>query len=158
VATIDATRDPAANVAAPHSSDTATRTGSAGTPGTRGLSYIPGLDGIRAIAVLAVLLYHADVSWMPGGFLGVDMFFVLSGFLITSIVLTELERNGRLNFKQFYLRRARRLLPALFLVLALAAVLAACPGCIPGNGRRRQCAPRYFGCADLHHQLGLHLH
>lgn len=93
--------------------------------GARGFSYIPGLDGIRAIAVLAVLLYHADVSWMPGGFLGVDMFFVLSGFLITSIVLTELDKTGRLDVKRFYLHRARRLLPALFLVLGFAAVLAA---------------------------------
>ncbi len=125
MATIDATRDPAANVAAPQSAAPEIENRAVGSAGSRGLSYIPGLDGIRALAVLAVLLYHADVSWMPGGFLGVDMFFVLSGFLITSIVLTELERNGRLNFKQFYLRRARRLLPALFLVLALAAVLAA---------------------------------
>jgi peptidoglycan/LPS O-acetylase OafA/YrhL len=93
--------------------------------GHRGFGYIPGLDGIRAIAVLAVLLYHADVPWMPGGFLGVDMFFVLSGFLITSIVLTELDKTGRLDFKRFYLRRARRLLPALLLTLAFAAVLAA---------------------------------
>lgn len=93
--------------------------------GTRGLTYIPGLDGIRAIAVLAVLLYHADVPWMPGGFLGVDMFFVLSGFLITSIVLTELDKTGRLDFKRFYVHRARRLLPALFAVLIFSAILAA---------------------------------
>lgn len=93
--------------------------------GSRGFGYIPGLDGIRAIAVLAVLLYHADVPWMPGGFLGVDMFFVLSGFLITSIVLTEIEKTGRLNFKRFYIHRARRLLPALFAVLAFSALLAA---------------------------------
>lgn len=125
MATIDAMRESAADVAAPDSTSTASSSRDVGSTGSRGLSYIPGLDGIRALAVLAVLLYHADVSWMPGGFLGVDMFFVLSGFLITSIVLTELERTGRLNFKQFYLRRARRLLPALFLVLALAAVLAA---------------------------------
>ncbi len=93
--------------------------------GTRGFGYIPGLDGIRAIAVLAVLLYHADVPWMPGGFLGVDMFFVLSGFLITSIVLTEIEKTGGINFKRFYIHRARRLLPALFAVLAFSALLAA---------------------------------
>lgn len=93
--------------------------------GVRGFGYIPGLDGIRAIAVLAVLLYHADVPWMPGGFLGVDMFFVLSGFLITSIVLTEIEKTGRLDFKRFYIHRARRLLPALIAVLVFSAILAA---------------------------------
>lgn len=101
----------------------------AGDPGARGFRYIPGLDGIRAIAVLAVIIYHSGTSWMgeswlPGGFLGVDVFFVLSGFLITSLLLSEREKTGRVDFKQFYLRRARRLLPALFTMLALTAVLA----------------------------------
>jgi peptidoglycan/LPS O-acetylase OafA/YrhL len=84
-----------------------------------------GLDGLRAVAVIAVVLYHADVLWMPGGFLGVDVFFVLSGFLITSLLLVEFDRTGRLDYKVFYLRRARRLLPALFAVLAVTALLVA---------------------------------
>jgi peptidoglycan/LPS O-acetylase OafA/YrhL len=86
--------------------------------GRRGLRYLPGLDGIRAIAVIGVLLFHADLTRMQGGFLGVDLFFVLSGFLITSLLLQELDSTGRLKFGAFYLRRARRLLPALFLTLA----------------------------------------
>jgi len=77
-----------------------------------------GLDGIRAVAVAAVLLFHADVAWIPGGFLGVDIFFVLSGYLITSLLLDEYRRTRTLKLAQFYVRRARRLLPALFLVLA----------------------------------------
>ena len=93
--------------------------------GRRGLPYLPALDGVRAIAVLAVMFYHADVPWLPGGFLGVDIFFVLSGFLITSLILTELERSDRLSFRNFYVRRARRLLPALVLVLAGAAFIGA---------------------------------
>lgn len=87
------------------------------------MGYIPGLDGIRAIAVLAVLLYHSGVLLVPGGFLGVDVFFVLSGFLISSLLLQEIERTHAVSFKQFYIRRARRLLPALFATLALSAVL-----------------------------------
>lgn len=121
MATIDATRTYGAVAETPGAPAATGRP----AEGSRGLSYLPGLDGIRAIAVLAVLLYHADVPWMPGGFLGVDMFFVLSGFLITSIVLTELDKTGRLSFKRFYLHRARRLLPALLVALGLAAVLAA---------------------------------
>lgn len=87
------------------------------------MGYIPGLDGIRAIAVLSVLLYHSGVLLVPGGFLGVDVFFVLSGFLISSLLLQEIERTRAVDFKQFYIRRARRLLPALFATLALSAVL-----------------------------------
>jgi len=87
------------------------------------MSYIPALDGIRAIAVLAVLVFHGNPNWLPGGFLGVDVFFVLSGFLITSILLREIETTGRIAFKRFYMRRARRLLPALLLVLLVSAVL-----------------------------------
>lgn len=81
------------------------------------LGYLPALDGLRAIAVLAVLFFHADLPWAPGGFLGVDVFFVLSGFLITTLLIDASVARGRPDLKQFYLRRARRLLPALFLVL-----------------------------------------
>jgi peptidoglycan/LPS O-acetylase OafA/YrhL len=87
------------------------------------MGYQPGLDGLRAIAVLGVVLYHADFDWMNGGFLGVDVFFVLSGFLITSIILEEFQRSGRIDFRRFYLRRARRLLPALFVMLFVVGVL-----------------------------------
>lgn len=105
--------------------------------GRRGLPYISGLDGVRAIAVLAVMFYHADLPWMPGGFLGVDVFFVLSGFLITSLVLTELERTNRMDFKQFYIRRARRLLPAVLVLLAVVAVIGAFLATDAAAGLRR---------------------
>jgi len=86
---------------------------------------LPGLDGLRGIAVIGVLLYHAGVGWLPGGFLGVDLFFVISGFLITSLLLGEARVAGRLSLRQFYLRRARRLLPALVVMLAVVAVFMA---------------------------------
>jgi peptidoglycan/LPS O-acetylase OafA/YrhL len=89
------------------------------------MGYLPGLDGVRALAVLGVLMYHADLVWMQGGFLGVDVFFVLSGFLITSLILEEFDRAGRVDFAKFYLGRARRLLPAVLLMLAVVAVAAA---------------------------------
>ena len=89
------------------------------------MGYIPGLDGIRALAVIGVLLFHGANSWLPGGFLGVDVFFVLSGFLITTILLQQLQGRGRIDFGRFYRGRARRLLPALIAVLALSAVLVA---------------------------------
>jgi peptidoglycan/LPS O-acetylase OafA/YrhL len=85
--------------------------------------YMPGLDGVRAIAVLVVIGYHLNVPWMQGGLLGVGVFFTLSGFLITSLLLESWDRTGGLELRTFWLRRARRLLPAL--VLVLAAVLAA---------------------------------
>ena len=91
--------------------------------GARG-ERLPGLDGLRAIAVLAVVVYHADLGWLPGGFLGVDVFFVISGFLITTLLLAERERLGRIRLRAFWMRRARRLLPALFLVLASTLTLA----------------------------------
>jgi peptidoglycan/LPS O-acetylase OafA/YrhL len=95
------------------------------TPGvTTRMRYVPGLDGLRAISVTAVLLFHADITWMTGGFLGVDVFFAISGYLITSLLLAEFRNRGGVNLKQFYLRRARRLLPALFLLLASVTVFA----------------------------------
>ena len=88
------------------------------------IPYLPGLDGIRALAVLAVVLYHLGVAAVPGGFLGVDVFFVLSGFLITGSLVAEHARSGGVDLGRFLLRRARRLLPALWLML-LAVCTAA---------------------------------
>jgi peptidoglycan/LPS O-acetylase OafA/YrhL len=85
----------------------------------------PALDGIRAIAVVAVLLYHGLVTWSRGGFLGVDVFFVLSGYLITSILLNEWRRWDSIDLVRFYMHRARRLLPALVLVVLAVAGWAA---------------------------------
>src|SRR4051812_49841457 len=78
----------------------------------------PGIDGLRALAVAAVVLYHADVSWLPAGFLGVDVFFVVSGYLICSLLLAEWHATGTVSLPRFWLRRARRLLPAVYLLLA----------------------------------------
>lgn len=85
--------------------------------------YLPPLDGVRALAVVAVVLFHTLVPWFPGGGVGVDVFFVLSGFLITRILVAELDRTGRISFRNFYLRRALRLLPALF-ALAIPLTVA----------------------------------
>ena len=89
------------------------------------LPYTPGLDGLRALAVLAVIVYHANHAWLPGGFLGVEVFFVISGYLITLLLIGEHERKGRISLKRFWLRRARRLLPALLVLLVGAAVYLA---------------------------------
>ena len=89
------------------------------------LTYIPSLDGLRALSVLAVIVYHANKLWLPGGFLGVEVFFVISGYLITLLLLAESEANGAVSLKQFWLRRARRLLPALWVVVLGVVVFAA---------------------------------
>jgi peptidoglycan/LPS O-acetylase OafA/YrhL len=86
-------------------------------PITRGERYMPGLDGLRAIAVLAVIFFHLDFGWAPGGLLGVGIFFTLSGYLITDILLGQYARRGAIRLGRFWLGRARRLLPALFLML-----------------------------------------
>lgn len=80
--------------------------------------YLPGLDGMRALAVVAVMIYHANSTWLPGGFLGVEMFFVISGYLITLLIIAERERTYTVSLTAFWKRRARRLLPALFVLLA----------------------------------------
>lgn len=88
------------------------------------MGYQPALDGLRAVSVIAVIMYHAGFTWMRGGFFGVEVFFVVSGFLITSLLIDEHDQTGGTNLGQFWLRRARRLLPALFSVLVVVAVLA----------------------------------
>ena len=86
------------------------------------LGRVPALDGIRGLAVAAVLLFHGGVSWAPGGFLGVDVFFVLSGFLITTLLIEEMAERGGIGLRAFWTRRARRLIPAL--VVTVVAVVA----------------------------------
>src|SRR6059058_3936593 len=85
--------------------------------------YRPDIDGLRAVAVMLVVLYHAFPQAMPGGFIGVDIFFVISGFLITGIIARGREE-GRFSYLGFYLRRARRIVPAYLVVLAATAALS----------------------------------
>lgn len=87
--------------------------------------YLPGLDGMRALAVVAVMVYHANSSWLHGGFLGVEVFFVISGYLITLLLVSEHEKSHRVALGQFWLRRARRLLPALTTMMVLLMVWVA---------------------------------
>ena len=94
-------------------------------PVEAGHRYIAGLDGMRAIAVLAVIAYHLNVGWAKGGLLGVGVFFTLSGYLITDLLLSHWDRHGDLGLGMFWLRRARRLLPALFLMLIVVSIWVA---------------------------------
>jgi peptidoglycan/LPS O-acetylase OafA/YrhL len=94
-------------------------------PQLSGVPYLPGLDGLRAIAVIAVMVYHANSTWLEGGFLGVEIFFVISGYLITLLLVGERERTGTVSLKSFWARRARRLLPALYLMMFLLIVYTA---------------------------------
>lgn len=93
-------------------------------PARREPARLPGLDGLRALAIAAVLVFHLDASWLPGGFLGVDVFFVVSGFLITTLLLRERARTGTVDLRGFWTRRARRLLPALLLLVPSSVLLA----------------------------------
>jgi peptidoglycan/LPS O-acetylase OafA/YrhL len=94
-------------------------------PQDKRFPYLPGIDALRALAVLAVFFYHAGVGWLPGGFLGVDVFFVISGYLITSLLLREFRSAGHVRLGRFWLRRARRLLPAVGVLIAVTMVAAA---------------------------------
>lgn len=86
--------------------------------------YLSHVDGLRAVAVLFVLLFHLDISVFRGGFIGVDVFFVISGFLITRMVLNEYKTTGKINFGKFYMRRIRRLIPAVLVTMILSTVIA----------------------------------
>jgi peptidoglycan/LPS O-acetylase OafA/YrhL len=93
------------------------------TPASTSAGYLPGLDGLRAISVVAVLLYHAGVRSLPGGFLGVEVFFVISGYLITLLLTREYTGSSTISLRAFWGRRARRLLPALYVLLAATSVV-----------------------------------
>ena len=88
------------------------------------MQYRPEIDGLRALAVIPVILFHAGFDFFSGGFIGVDIFFVISGYLITSIIISEKEKKGFFSLINFYERRARRILPALFLVMAVSVPFA----------------------------------
>jgi peptidoglycan/LPS O-acetylase OafA/YrhL len=100
------------------------------------MGYQPSLDGVRAFSVIAVILYHGGFGWMSGGFFGVEVFFVVSGFLITSLLIEERDRRGKVDLWQFWVRRWRRLLPALFTMLVVVGVWAV-----------------FWGSAEQHTQL-----
>ena len=93
---------------------------------------LAGLDGLRALAIVAVLVFHLDPSWLPGGFLGVDVFFVVSGFLITTLLVRERATTGAIDLPGFWARRARRLLPALLLCVS--------PRCCSRGSARATCS------------------
>jgi peptidoglycan/LPS O-acetylase OafA/YrhL len=107
------------------------------TPAGRRIAYQPALDGLRALAILTIMLYHGQVPWPRGGYLSVDLFFVLSGYLITTLLLEEWDRRGAISLKRFWSGRARRLLPALFLLLAGVAAYAALLAPATGLARMR---------------------
>ena len=89
----------------------------------RGIQYIPAIDGLRAIAVIAVMLYHLGITWIPGGFLGVDLFFVISGYVITRLLLDSIQERGGLDLRDFYMARIRRLLPPLVFMIVVTSIV-----------------------------------
>lgn len=90
---------------------------------SRGIQYIPAIDGLRAIAVIAVVLYHLGITWIPGGFLGVDLFFVISGYVITRLLLDSIQERGGLDLRDFYMARIRRLLPPLIFLILITSIV-----------------------------------
>lgn len=123
---------------APHAAATpGPPSGDTGRAPGDGWRYRPGLDGLRALAVAAVFAYHLDWGAVPGGFLGVDTFFVLSGFLITSLLLVEHRRTGRIDLRAFWVRRARRLVPAVVVLVAATAAVWGAAGDPATLGRVR---------------------
>ena len=114
--------------------------------GAGAAGYVPGLDGLRGVAVLLVILYHFAPEVMPAGFLGVDVFFVLSGFLITRLLLDEAERRGTIRLGRFWARRARRLVPALLVTVlgtCLVAILTDLDGTFTGLARHARASLLY---------------
>lgn len=115
------------------------------------IEYRPEIDGLRAIAVLSVFLFHANHQFLPGGFIGVDIFFVLSGFLISSILIAELKLTGSIDFLDFYRRRVRRLIPALTAVL-IASIIVGLFILLPADlvHLARSVPPAFFFLSNFH--------
>jgi peptidoglycan/LPS O-acetylase OafA/YrhL len=90
---------------------------------TRGIRHVPAIDGLRAVAVIAVILYHLDFSWIPGGFLGVDLLVVISGYVITRLLLDSIQRSGGLDLRAFYAARFRRLIPPLLFMIFVTTII-----------------------------------
>lgn len=105
------------------------------------MGYQPGLDGLRAISVIAVIFYHAGFSWMHGGFFGVEVFFVVSGFLITTLLIEERAKTGTVSLRQFWIRRVRRLFPALFAMLLAVSTWTALFGSDEQTARLKRDLP-----------------
>ena len=101
--------------------------------------YRPEVDGLRALAVVLVILFHGGFAAFAGGFVGVDVFFVISGYLIASIIVEEM-RGGRFSFGQFFERRARRIIPALYAVIVVTIPLARLTDWLIARDKRRQAA------------------
>lgn len=137
---------PAAASASASSTAAPATTAPATTPRRRRarLRQVPGLDGLRGLAVLAVVIYHFFGDILPGGYLGVDMFFVLSGFLITSLLVREFNTTGRISLKDFWLRRFRRILPAALVVLSICTAIVALIGGDLAVGIRQQFLGTFF--------------
>lgn len=87
------------------------------------IKYRADIDGLRVIAILSVLVFHLDASYLTGRFVGVDIFFIISGFLITSIIKKEIEETSSFNLKNFYIRRIRRLFPSLFVTFFITTIV-----------------------------------
>ncbi|HET6966729.1 MAG TPA: acyltransferase, partial [Ornithinibacter sp.] len=121
MSTVQAHGDP--DTTAPGTGDPVGARGDAARSRSRG-TLLPGLDGLRALAITAVLVFHLDPTWLPGGFLGVDVFFVVSGFLITTLLVRERTTTGTVDLPGFWTRRARRLLPALLVCVPASVLLA----------------------------------
>lgn len=114
------------------------------------LSYRPAVDGVRAVAVMLVFVFHAVPSALPGGFIGVDVFFVLSGYLITRILVEERDAEGRIDLRRFHARRSRRLVPAtVLLVVVVATVEEVWGSVLTASARLRESVATLF----LHSRL-----
>ncbi|MEZ5208291.1 MAG: acyltransferase [Acidimicrobiales bacterium] len=134
--------------------------GDAPLPGARpaatpraSMPYFPALDGIRALAVAAVLCFHGGFSWAEGGYLGVSTFFTLSGFLITSLLLTEHRSTGAIDRKAFWSRRFRRLMPTALAGMVITTVYGAT---VATSDQRANLAGDTTRGVDVHRQLALH--
>lgn len=119
----------------------------------RRFGYRAPLDGLRAFAVLGVMAYHGGITWTRGGFLGVDAFFVISGYLITSLLVNEWGEHGTVRLRSFWARRARRLLPALFLVIGAVAIYAGVAAPTDTLGQLRSDALATIGYVANWHQI-----